>query len=184
MNTIGMKKTEISQKRLESAYESEKPRLMARMRSAGKSLEEAEDLVHDVFAEIAEGLDFLAGVNNLPGWIHRLFTRRMIDAWRHEKVRRSSGETNVSEETLNEIISETGLDPLDQFVRDSLVDALNAAIKVLPELQRNVIESQVFGGMTFKKIAEHSGESIDTIKARKRYAVRNLSQSLRYWISE
>ena len=37
--------------RLEQAYKIEKPRLLARVRAAGRSLEEAEDLVHDVYAE-------------------------------------------------------------------------------------------------------------------------------------
>jgi DNA-directed RNA polymerase specialized sigma24 family protein len=40
-----------AQKRLETAYESERPRLLARLRKAGRTLEEAEDLIHDVYAE-------------------------------------------------------------------------------------------------------------------------------------
>jgi DNA-directed RNA polymerase specialized sigma24 family protein len=64
------------------------------------------------------------------------------------------------------------------------VDALNAALRVLPAAQRRVVEAQVFGGMTFREIAEKTGESIDTLTARKRYALRNLSRALRHWIDE
>jgi len=42
--------------RLDGAYRSEKPRLIARLRAAGRTLEEAEDLVHDVYAETMERL--------------------------------------------------------------------------------------------------------------------------------
>jgi RNA polymerase sigma factor (sigma-70 family) len=154
------------------------------MRAAGRSLEEAEDLVHDVYAEIMERLQMVAAIRNLPAWINSLFTRRLIDAWRHDRVRISVGETDVSEETLREIIAGTGLDPLDGFVRDCLVEALNDALRALPSAQRTVVEAQVFGGMTFAEIAEATGESIDALTARKRYALRNLSRALRHWIDQ
>ena len=171
-------------RRLEMAYRSEKPRLMARLRAAGRTLEEAEDLVHDVYAETIGRLPRVPHIRNLAAWINTLFTRRMIDAWRHEKVRAAAGETDVAEETLNEIIAGAGFDPLDSFVRANLVEALNAALRALPAAQRRVVEAQVFGGRTFREIAEKTGESIDTLTARKRYALRNLSRALRHWIDE
>jgi DNA-directed RNA polymerase specialized sigma24 family protein len=83
-------------------------------------------------------------------------------------VRIASGETDVTEEALQEIISGVGLDPQDSFVRESLMDALNDALRALPAAQRKVVEAQVFGGMTFREIADATGESIDTLTARKR----------------
>jgi len=173
-----------AQGRLEQAYRSEKPRLLARVRAAGRSLEEAEDLVHDVYAETLARLPLVNEVRNLPAWINSLFTRRLIDAWRHEKVRRASGETDVAEETLREIIRGAGLDPQEAYVRDCLVDAVNDALRVLPTAQRQVLEAQVFGGLTFRQIAAATGESIDTLTARKRYALRSLSRALRHWIGQ
>ena len=180
---LGPEKSD-AHRRLEEAYKSEKPRLLARLRAVGRSLEEAEDLVHDVYAETMEHLPLVASIRNLPAWINSLFTRRLIDAWRHERVRAASGEIDVTEETLREIIAGTGLDPLDGFVRASLVDALNDALRVLPAAQRRVVEAQVFGGLTFREISEATGESIDTLTARKRYALRNLSRALRHWIDQ
>ncbi len=171
-------------RRLETAYRTEKPRLMARLRAAGRTFEEAEDLVHDVYAETLARLPFVTGIRNLSAWLNTLSTRRMIDAWRHERVRAASGETAVAEETLREIIAGTGLDPQDRYVRDCLVDALNDALRALPPAQRQVVEAQVFGGLTFRQITEATGESIDTLTARKRYAVASLSRALRHWIEE
>ena len=173
-----------SHRRLEEAYRSEKPRLLARLRAAGRSLEDAEDLVHDVYAEVMGHLPLVAGIRNLSAWMNSLFTRRLIDAWRHERARAAGGETDVAEDTLREIISAVGLDPLDGLVRSCLADAVNDALRVLPAAQRQVIEAQVFGGLTFREIAEVMGESIDTLTARKRYAVRNLSHALRHWIDQ
>jgi RNA polymerase sigma factor (sigma-70 family) len=170
--------------RLTEAYKNETPRLMARVRAAGRTLEDAEDLVQDVYAETLERLPLVAEIRNLPAWINSLFTRRLIDLWRHQRVRAAAGEVDVAEETLQEIIADVGLNPLDALVRDSLIDALNDAIRALPREQRQVVEAQVFGGLTFREIAEATGESIDTLMARKRYAVRHLSRALRHWIDQ
>ncbi len=184
MNTDKALENSDSYNRLEESYTREKPRLLARLRAAGRTLEEAEDLVHDVYAEVMERLPLVAGIRNLPAWINSLVTWRMIDSWRHERVRTASGETDMAEETLREIIAAVGLDPQDAFVRESLLDALDDALKALPEAQRKVVEAQVFGGMTFQEIADATGESINTLMARKRYALHNLARALRYWIEE
>jgi RNA polymerase sigma factor (sigma-70 family) len=171
-------------RRLERAYKTEKSKFMYRLRAAGRTLEEAEDIVHDVYAETMARMPLLSGIRNLPAWISSLLKRRMIDAWRRDKVRGNAGETDVAEETLREIIAGTGLNPLDRFVRESLMDAVNDAVRALPEPQRKVIEAQIFGGMTFREISERTGESIDTLTARKRYALQKLSHALRHWIEE
>lgn len=170
--------------RIDQAYQSERPRILARLRAVGRGLEDAEDLIHDVYAETLERLPLLAGIRNLPAWIQSLFTRRLIDAWRHDRVREAVGESDVTEETLEQIIAGAGLDPLDAFVREALLDALNDAIRALPVEQRRVIEAQVFGGQTFREISEATGVSIDTLTARKRYALQSLSRALRHWIQE
>ena len=172
------------QERLSSAYETEKPKLMARVRAAGKSLEDTEDLIHDVYTETWGRLDRLVNIINMPAWLNSLVTRRLIDAWRHEKVRKTAGETDVAEETLREVISGVGLDPLDAYVRQCMVNAMDEAMKSLPVAQRKVVEAQVFGGKTFAELAKITGESIDTLKARKRYAVLNLSRTLKHWIGD
>lgn len=155
---------------------------MARLRAAGRTLEEAEDLVHDVYAEVMERVDLIPGIRNLSAWINALFGRRMIDDWRRSKTRSEREDTGADEETLREIIAAAGLDPLEQFVRDNLADAIDDALRALSEPQRKILEAQVFGGMTFREISEATGESIDTLTSRKRYAVKNLSRALRHWI--
>jgi RNA polymerase sigma factor (sigma-70 family) len=172
------------QQRIEEAYQSEVPHLLARLRAAGRTLEEAEDLVHDAFTETMEALPLVEPIRNLPAWVNAMVRRRMIDAWRHERVREAAGEVDVAEDTLIEIIAGAGLDPQDAYIRASLVDALNDALRALPPAQRRVVEAQVFGGLTFRQIAEATGESIDTLTARKRYALGKLSHALRHWIDE
>lgn len=181
---MAVPESDASRVRLERTYRREKPRLIAQLRRAGRTLEEAEDLVHDVYAETAERLAVIPSVKNLSAWLNSLLKRRLIDLWRHDRVREATGEIDVGEETLREIIAGAGLNPLDGFVRENLLEALNTAIKALPSDQRKVVEAQVFGGLTFREISESSGESIDTLTARKRYAMKKLSVALRHWIED
>jgi chemotaxis protein CheX len=76
---------------IEAAYRNQKPRLLARLRAAGRTLEEAEELVHDIYAETMERVSIGAVIANLPAWINSLLTRRLIDLWRHDRVRAAAG---------------------------------------------------------------------------------------------
>ena len=173
-----------SRNRVEGAYRQEKGRLLTRARAAGRSLEEAEDLVHDLYAEVMERLPLVPGIRNLPAWLNSLVGNRLIDEWRRDKARAAAGETSVAERTVREIIDEAGLDPEDEYVRSELVDALNDALRALPSEQRMVIEAQVFGGVGFRELAESTGIGIDTLMARKRYALKRLARALRRWIED
>ncbi|THB62624.1 MAG: RNA polymerase sigma factor [Spirochaetaceae bacterium] len=184
MNQENILQSEDSKERLARAYQTEKHKLTKRARAAGRSWEEAEDLIHDVYVETWGSLGKIAEIANLPAWLNSLVTRRLIDAWRHDKVKKQAGEIDTAEETLREVIAGAGLDPRDSYIRHSMAGALNEAIKLLPREQREVVESQVFGGKTFAELAERTGESIDTLKARKRYALQKLSHAMRHWIEK
>ena len=84
MNKMILPKENVMQNRIEEVYIKEKPRFVSRLRTAGKTLEEAEDFVHDVYMETMERLSILSEVTNLAAWVNALFSRRLIDAWRHE----------------------------------------------------------------------------------------------------
>jgi RNA polymerase sigma-70 factor (ECF subfamily) len=54
------------------------------------------------------------------------------------------------------------------------IAALSQALKALPPEQREVVHLHVYEGMTFREVAEATGQSINTISARYRYALDKL----------
>ena len=52
--------------------------------------------------------------------------------------------------------------------------ALEQALHELPPDQREVVHLKVFEGMTFQEIADVTGESINTVASRYRYAIEKL----------
>jgi len=56
--------------------------------------------------------------------------------------------------------------------------ALERALRLLPPEQREVVHLKVFEGMTFQEIADMTGESINTVASRYRYAIDKLRGQL------
>ena len=71
------------------------------------------------------------------------------------------------------------LEPIDPASGDAEQRAAIAeALGALPIDQRDVVYLKVFEGMTFQEIANASGESINTIASRYRYAMDKLRATL------
>ena len=56
--------------------------------------------------------------------------------------------------------------------------AIEQAMRALPAEQREVIHLKVFEGWTFQEIANVSGESINTVASRYRYAIDKMREQL------
>lgn len=64
-------------------------------------------------------------------------------------------------------------------MRSVLLDELDLALAELPGEQREVFIAHEIEGRSFKEIAAESGVNINTLLARKRYAVLHLRERLR-----
>lgn len=175
----GTSKAEL-QGRVETAYQ-RKGSLLAAARRFTRNAQDAEDLLQDVFAAALVNLDALSAVENLPGWLFAALRNRMADLWRRAAAHRHAGETDVSSDTLAEIATAVGLSPEDHAVMMELSDALADAIAALPRDQRAVIEAQALEGIGFRELSERSGVPVNTLIARKRYAIRKLARVLKEW---
>ncbi|HYG78002.1 MAG TPA: RNA polymerase sigma factor [Planctomycetota bacterium] len=62
--------------------------------------------------------------------------------------------------------------------QDEQRQALEAALKELPDEQREVVVMKIWGGLTFPQIAEVAGTPADTAASRYRYAMQSLRRAL------
>jgi len=168
--------------RIEDAYRTQRGHFVAHAHRGGRSVEDAEDIVQDVVLKSLESVDAYTDIASVGAWIFGSIGKRVIDWWRHDQVRRKVGEVDVADETIAEIVAATGLNPADALVRAELAEAIADAVAALPKAQREVIEAQVYEGLTFRELSEKTGTGIDTLAARKRYAIKNLSKALSGWL--
>jgi RNA polymerase sigma factor (sigma-70 family) len=169
-------------KQIEMSYRNNRKGFLARAKKATRNILDAEDLVHEAFANALSNLNVIEKVENLSAWLYTVIRNRIADLWRARQRRAAAGETEVSEETIAEIVATTGLDPSDSLVREELADALTDAVAALPREQREVIEARVIDDFTFRELAEKTGESINTLMTRKKLAVKKLAAALRDWL--
>jgi RNA polymerase sigma factor (sigma-70 family) len=169
-------------KAVERAYRERRGAFLAWARRHAPDMETAEDILQDAFIRALANADALSPVRDLAAWIFSAMRNRLVDLWRGEGTKRRAGAVDLPEAVLEEVAEEAGIDPQDRLQRGEMLAALDVAIEALPAPQRDVIRAQALGGVGFKELAETTGVPIDTLMARKRYAVRKLAAVLEFWL--
>ena len=169
---------------IERAYRERGRGFLAWARRHAPDSATAEDILQDAFLRALTNANALSPVEDLAAWIFSAMRNRLIDLWRGDGARQRAGATVLDGKILEDVAAEAGLDPEDQLVRNEMLAALEVSIEALPAPQREVIRAQALGEIGFKELAEATGVSIDTLMARKRYAMRKLAAALEYWLDD
>ena len=159
--------------RLEKVYRDERSSLLGFIRSRTGSLEEAEDLLQDVFFQAIRAASVTDPIENVVGWLYRIARNKIIDRYRRKK-NTVSLQQEREEVTLEELLADSGIDIEKEMIRRAVMDALIEALDELPAEQRDAFIQQGIEGKTFREISEQSGVPLNTLIARKRYAVQFL----------
>ncbi|MCI0511636.1 RNA polymerase sigma factor [candidate division KSB1 bacterium] len=171
--------------RIAKSFEAERNGLFTFIRSKIRSLEEAEDLLQEVYFQALSSLNVLAAVDNLTGWLYTVAKNKIIDWYRKKRWPAVSIE-ELSENGLSfqEFLTSELPDGLDTVMRESLLQAIFDGIEQLPEKQKYVFVQQVIEGRTFSDLAAETGEPLNTLIARKRYAVKFLQDRLKNLLND
>ena len=144
---------------------------------------DAEDIVQEVFFELVEANRLLMPIDHVTGWLFRMARNRITDLFRKKKPERFSDamvENEHGEQLhIEELLPSPGAGPEALYVRHVLLDELELALDELPDEQREVFIAHEVEGRSFKELAAESGVNINTLLARKRYAVLHLRERLR-----
>jgi RNA polymerase sigma factor (sigma-70 family) len=79
---------------------------------------------------------------------------------------------------LDEVLPSPDAGPEAAYARGVLLEELYAALGELPKEQRDVFIAHELDGCSFKELAAESGVAMNTLLARKRYAVLHLRKRL------
>lgn len=67
---------------LELLYRRHRPKLLGLLRKKGLSIEEAEDIVQDVFVQVIKSATTFRGESAVTSWMHRIALNAMVDLFR------------------------------------------------------------------------------------------------------
>jgi RNA polymerase sigma-70 factor (ECF subfamily) len=145
-------------------------RLAARLLSTAcimtASPADAEDIVHDVFVELARHRTRLAAITDLEAYVFTML--------RHA-VSRQRRRSAIDRQAVVAIGQRRGHDgPTGTPPATMPDDQLQAAVAALPDAQREVVALRFHGGLTFAEIAAAMGTSLNTAASRYRYAIDKL----------
>lgn len=132
---------------------------------------DAEDAVQDAFVRLIRSPRQF-GDHPVPV-LYQAVKWACLDRIRKETRRDQREERNRELEAAEPVsLFETHLEKKERR------EALEAAVKRLPEEQREVVTLKIWGELGFREIAEVLGISINTAASRYRYALKKLSQML------
>ena len=156
-------------------YQENRTGLLNYIKSKINILEEAEDMVQDVYLQAMKSMNIAEPIENLFGWLFTVTNNKIID-WYRKKSR-----NNVplqEENSLKEMLDIDDNQHFDPQSKKIISESIMTAIDNLPLEQKNVFIMHAIENRTFKDISKIEDISINTALARNRYAVLNLRKQL------
>lgn len=154
-------------------------RLMGFIRKRVTNEADAEDILQDVFYQFIGNTQ---PIEQLTAWLFTVTRNKITDRQRKRKP-------DLLEDVYTEADEEAGFDwtnlffdesnnPETDYLRNLFWEALHDALNELPQAQKDVFILNEIEGIPFKTLSEQTGDSINTLLSRKRYAVLHLRERL------
>lgn len=160
-----------------------RPTFAFALRIVGDPLE-AEELLQEAFLRVWQQADRFEHVRgSFPTWLLSITHNLAIDALRRRRRRPQRADLVDVTEILGGEADET-VDLEEAASVAELRQRIQAALRALPEPQRQAIELAYFAGLSQREIAEALGEPLGTIKTRLRLGLQKLQEALRGVVPE
>jgi len=172
--------SETREEAISNTIKKEKGKLFNFISKRTPTIEDAEDILQDVFYELVQS----ETIEQTAAWLYRVARNKITDWYRKLKTSRLDDiQINHSDEDevllLSDIIPsmETAADK--QILLKLISEVLAETLEELPSNQREVFVLHEIEGRSLKEISELTGTGIKTVISRKRYAVLYLQERLR-----
>ncbi len=154
------------------------------IRNRVSDLEDAEDILQDVYYEYTTTSRLAVPIEQVTAWLFRVARNKIIDKYRKKKTDRLDdikiGRQSNEEENyfLADLIKANSESPDDKFDNTLLMTAIEEALDELPKEQRDVFMMHEMENKSFNEISSLTNTSVNTLLSRKRYAVLHLRNKL------
>lgn len=170
---------------IEQVTNRESGRLLNFIRKHVRSREDAEDILQEVLFQFLKGFSDIRSTERITSWLFTVARNKITDYFRKKKPiplseRQAMGsEENGSALMLEDILPALTRDPEDELMREWIWNAINRALDEMPAEQKDVFIWNEFEDRSFKEISEMTGEGVNTLLSRKRYAILFLRKELK-----
>lgn len=178
--TISSDMSAVQKQNITDIINSYSKRLMGFIRQRVASQSDAEDILQDVFYQLIQSIN---PIEEIGAWLFAVTRNKITDQQRKLKPDLFSDihnyEDDEDEIDWKELLFDNSGNPETEYLRSLFWEELNNSLNELPAKQREVFILNELEGIPFKDIAEQTGETVNTLLSRKRYAVLHLRNKLR-----
>ena len=169
-----------SEESLERAVSSEHRHLFDFIRKRVRTTEDAEDILQDVLYQLVASYSVTEPIEKLTAWLFRVARNKIIDWYKKKRPESLPRDEHNPGEPINleDILYDSSMSPDKLYARSVVWRELADALDDLPEEQREVFVLHELEGKSFKEIAAETGERVNALLSRKRYAVLALRERL------
>ena len=159
-------------------------RLFDFIRNRVREPEEAEDIYQDVMVELTASYRMMQPIEKMAAWLFRVARNKITDKYRKKRPylledQAYSRDDDGEQLFLQDLLRSGERSPDREFDQELIELALEDALDELPREQREVFIWHELEGRSFKEIAEMTGETVNTLLSRKRYAILRMREKLR-----
>ena len=170
-----------SRKNINSIINQFGKRLSGFIRRRVTSEPDAEDILQDVWYQFMKAGDG-EPIEEVGNWLFRVARNKITDSYRKKKPDLMGDllYSGVEEDELDfkDLLSDDSGNPETEQLKNLFWKELQSTLQDLPEEQRNVFVWNELEDIPFKEIAKRTGENLNTLISRKRYAVLYLRERL------
>ena len=155
-------------------------RLLSFIRKRVNTEADAEDILQDVFYQF---IGNTKPIEQISGWLFAVARNKIIDRQRKKRpiamnslVQGGNGDINLD---WSELFASNANSPETEYLRGLFWESLWSALNELPAEQKDIFIWHELEGIPFKTISKKTGETVNTLLSRKRYAVLHLRERLR-----
>lgn len=156
-------------------------RLFRFIRGRVSTDEDAEDILQDVWYQFSNVVD-LDSIEQASAWLFTVARNKITDKYRKQQPSLLEDELGYENEegewNVKEILLAENATPETEHLRNLFWHQLFSALDELPEEQRQVFVWNELEDIPFNEIASITGEKVNTLISRKRYAVLHLRNRL------
>jgi len=155
-------------------------RLFYFIRGRVNTNEDAEDILQDVWYQFSNVMNS-EPIEQTSAWLFRVARNRIIDKYRRQQpdsLEEMFTDDEEDEFNFREILLAEDATPETEHLRNLFWEKLFTALDELPEEQKQVFVWNELEDIPFNEIAKRTGEKINTLISRKRYAVLHLRKRL------
>ena len=178
-------------KKIQETVQKEQNRLFNFIRKRVATEADAEDILQDVFYQLVETYRLMKPVEQLTAWLFTVARNKITDRFRKHKPEslekqqiRKSGDDEGEMLNISDIIPDKTDSAEMLMLRSAIMDEFEIALEELPAEQREVFVLHELENKSFKEISEITGEQVNTLLSRKRYAVVHLRKRLQDMYNE